>query len=171
MSLNIVFMGTPEFSLPTLELLIKNKFNVIAAYTQPPQKSKRGQKINPSPIEDFCKKNNIKYFNPIDLNNENEIKNFKSLLPEVVIVVAYGQLIPKIYLTLPKHGFINIHASLLPKWRGAAPIQRAIINGDKTIGISIMQIVEKLDSGPVLASKEIKLKQSDTHGEVEKKLS
>ena len=171
MSLNIVFMGTPEFSLPTLELLIKNKFNVIAAYTQPPQKSKRGQKINPSPIEDFCKKNNIEYFNPSDLNNENELKNFKNLLPEIVIVVAYGQLIPKIYLTLPKHGFLNIHASLLPKWRGAAPIQRAIINGDKKIGISIMQIVEKLDSGPVLASKEIELKQSDTHGEVEKKLS
>ena len=171
MSLKMVFMGTPEFSVPTLESLVKNKFNIIAAYTQPPQKSKRGQKINPSPIEDFCKKNNIKYFNPPNLNNEHELKNFKSLLPEVVIVVAYGQLIPKTYLTLPKYGFINIHASLLPKWRGAAPIQRAIINGDETIGVSIMKIIEKLDSGPVLALKEMELKQANTYGEIEKKLS
>ena len=171
MSFKIVFMGTPEFSVPTLDLLIKNKLNVVGVYTQPPQKSKRGQKINPSSIEEFCKKNNIKYYNPVSLNNKDELEIFKKISPDIVIVVAYGQIIPKIFLNLPILGFINIHASLLPKWRGAAPIQRAIMNGDKTIGVSIMKIEEKLDSGPVLASKEIELKENATHGEIEKTLA
>jgi len=171
MPLNIVFMGTPEFSIPTLETLIKNKFNILKAYTQPPKKSNRGQKINPSPIEKFCKKNNISFKNPINLNNEEELKIFKKLSPDIVIVVAYGQIIPKFFLNLSRLGFINIHASLLPKWRGAAPIQRAIMNGDKKIGVSIMKIEEKLDSGPILASEELALNQNFTYGEVEKRLS
>ena len=171
MSLKTVFMGTSEFSVPTLEVLIKNKFSIVAAYTQPPKKSKRGQKINPSPIEEFSKKNKINIRNPVTLNNDEEFKNFKELSPDIVVVVSYGQIIPKNFLTIAKFGFINIHASLLPKWRGAAPIQRAIINGDKKIGVSIMKIEEKLDSGPVLASKEIELDQNAIHGDIEKKLS
>jgi len=171
MSLNIVFMGTSEFSVPTLYTLIKNKFNVSKAYTQPPKKSKRGQKVNPSPIEEFCKKNKISFSNPPNLNSEEELKIFKKLSPDIVIVVAYGTIIPKSFLDVVKLGFINIHASLLPKWRGAAPIQRAIMNGDKKIGVSIMKIKEKLDSGPVLMSKELELDQNVTHGEMEKKLS
>ena len=171
MSLNIVFMGTPEFSVPTLKALINNKLNVVKVYTQPPKKSKRGQKINPSPIEEFCKKNKVNFNNPANFNNKEELKVFKKLSPDIVVVVAYGQIIPKFFLDIAKFGFINIHASLLPKWRGAAPIQRAIMNGDKKIGISIMKIDEKLDSGPVLVSKEIDLDQNATHGEIEKKLS
>ena len=171
MSFKIVFMGTPEFSLPTLEALIENKFNVVSVYTQPPTKSKRGQKINVSPIEEFSKKNKINFKNPINLNSDEELKIFKELSPDIVVVVAYGQIISKNFLNIAKFGFINIHASLLPKWRGAAPIQRAIMNGDKKIGVSIMKIEEKLDSGPVLASKEIELDQNATHGEIEKKLS
>ena len=171
MSLKIVFMGTSEFSVPTLEVLIKNKFSIVTVYTQPPKKSKRGQKINLSPIEAFSKKNKINIRNPINLNNDEEYKIFKELSPDIVVVVAYGQIIPKNFLNIAKFGFINIHASLLPKWRGAAPIQRAIMNGDKKIGVSIMKIEEKLDSGPVLASKEIELGQNATHGEIEKKLS
>jgi len=171
MPLKIVFMGTSEFSVPTLEVLIKNKFSIVAVYSQPPKKSKRGQKINPSPIEEFSKKNKINIRNPINLNNDDEFKNFKELSPDIVVVVSYGQIIPKIFLSIAKFGFINIHASLLPKWRGAAPIQRAIMNGDKKIGVSIMKIEEKLDSGPVLTSKEIELDQNATHGEIEKKLS
>ena len=171
MSLNIVFMGTSEFSIPTLHTLIKKKFNVLEVYTQPPKKSKRGQKINPSPIEEFCLKNKISFINPPNLNSEEEVKIFKKLSPDVVVVVAYGQIIPKNFLNIAKFGFINIHASLLPKWRGAAPIQRAIINGDKKIGVSIMKIKEKLDSGPVLITKELELDQNITHGEMEKKLS
>ena len=171
MPLKIVFMGTSEFSVPTLEALIKNKFNILSVYTQPPTKSHRGQKINASPIEEFSKKNKINYKNPVNLNSNEELKIFKELSPDIVVVAAYGQIIPKNFLNIAKFGFINIHASLLPKWRGAAPIQRAIMNGDKKIGVSIMKIEEKLDSGPVLASKEIELDQNATHGEIEKKLS
>ena len=171
MSLNVIFMGTPEFSLPTLEELIKNNFNVLTIYTQPPKKSKRGQKINPSPIEEFSRKKNLNLRNPINLNNDEEFKFFKNLSPDLVVVVAYGQIIPKNFLEIPRFGFINIHASLLPKWRGAAPIQRAIMNQDKKIGVSIMKIEEKLDSGPVLSFKEIELNQNSTYGEIEKKLS
>jgi len=171
MSLNIVFMGTSEFSVPTLHALIKNKFNVFKVYTQPPKKSKRGLKVNPSPIGEFCEKNKISFSNPSNLNSEEELKIFKRLSPDIVVVVSYGQIIPKSFLDIVKFGFINIHASLLPKWRGAAPIQRAIMNGDKKTGVSIMKIKEKLDSGPILTSKEIELDQNVTHGEIEKKLS
>ena len=171
MSFKIVFMGTPEFSIPTLEALIKKKFDVVSVYTQPPTKSKRGQKINVSPIEEFSKKNKINFKNPVNLNSDEELKIFKELSPDIVVVVAYGQIIPKFFLNTTKFGFINIHASLLPKWRGAAPIQRAIMNGDKKVGVSIMKIEEKLDSGPVLASSELELDQNATYGEIEKKLS
>jgi len=171
MPFNIVFMGTPEFSVPTLETLIKNKFNILKVYTQPPKKSKRGQKINPSAVEKFCIKNKIKFNNPVNFNNTEELKKFKKLSPDIVVVVAYGQIIPNFFFDTVKYGFINIHASLLPKWRGAAPIQRAIMNNDKKIGVSIMKIEEKLDGGPVLISKELELNKNETHGEIEKKLS
>ena len=171
MPLKIFFMGTAEFSVPTLDILIKKKFDILKVYTQPSQKSKRGQKINSSPIENFCKKNKINYNNPINLNNDEELENLKKLSPDIVIVVAYGKIIPKNFLNIAKFGFINIHASLLPRWRGAAPIQRAIMYGDKKIGVSIMKIQEKLDSGPVLISKELELNQNETYGEIEKRLS
>ena len=171
MSYKIVFMGTPEFSVPSLDAIIKNKFNIAQVYTQPPKKSKRGQKINPSPIEEFSKKNKLNCRSPLNLNTDEEYEIFKKLSSDIVIVVAYGQIIPKKFLKIPKFGFINIHASLLPKWRGAAPIQRSIMNMDKKIGISIMKIEEKLDSGPVLISKEFILEKNATYGEIEKKLS
>jgi len=171
MSLKIVFMGTPQFSVPTLEALLKNKFNILSVYTQPPKKSKRGLKVHSSPVEEFCKKNKINFKNPGNLNTEYSFKFLKELSPDLVIVVAYGQIIPKSFLSLSKYGFINIHASLLPKWRGAAPIQRAIMNGDKKIGVSIMKIQEKVDSGPVLMLKELDLEKNATYGESEKKLS
>jgi len=164
-------MGTPKFSIPTLETLIKNNFNILKVYTQPPKKSKRGQKINISPIQDFSIKNKLDFRNPDNLNTDEELKIFRELSADLAVVVAYGKLIPKNFLTLTRYGFINIHASLLPKWRGAAPIQRAIMNGDKNTGISIMKIVEKLDSGPILKTKELQLDQSKTYGEIEKKLS
>jgi len=171
MPLKIVFMGTPEFSAPTLEALIKNKFNILSVYTQPPAKSNRGQKINASPIEEFSKKNKLNFRNPINLNSGEEFKIFKELSADLVVVVAYGQVIPKSFLSIAKFGFINIHASLLPKWRGAAPIQRAIMNGDTKTGVSIMKIEKKLDSGPVLSVKELNIDQNATYGEIEKKLS
>ena len=171
MSFKIVFMGTPEFSVPTLDALIKNKFNIVGVYTQPPKKSNRGQKINASPIEQFSKKNKINFRNPISLDSKEEFEIFKELSPDLVIVVAYGQIIPKNFLGAAKFGFINIHASLLPKWRGAAPIQRAIMNGDTKTGVSIMKIEKKLDSGPVLSVKELNIDRNATYEEIEKKLS
>ena len=171
MSLNVIFMGTPEFSLPALEELIKNNFNLLTIYTQPPKKSKRGQKLNVSPIEEFSRKKKLNLRSPVNLNNDEEFKVLKNLSPDLVVVVAYGQIIPKKFLEIPKFGFVNIHASLLPRWRGAAPIQRAIMNQDKKIGVSIMKIEEKLDCGPVLSSKEIELNKNSTFGEIEKKLS
>ena len=171
MAYKLVFMGTPKFSLPSLEAIIRNRFNIIKVYTQPPKKSKRGQKINSSPVEEFSKRNNINFTNPSSLNNEEVFKIFKDLSPDIVVVVAYGQLIPKNFLNIPKFGFINLHASLLPRWRGAAPIQREIMNEDKFIGVSIMKIEEQLDSGPVLSLEKIDLDKKATYGEMEKKLS
>ena len=162
MSLKIVFMGTPQFSVPTLEALVKNKFNILSVYTQPPKKSRRWQKINASPIQEFSNNNKLNLRTPENLNDSDEYKFFKKLSADLVVVVAYGKLIPKYFLNEPKFGFINIHASLLPKWRGAAPIQRAIMNGDRKIGVSIMKIEEKLDSGPVLTVKELNLDQNIT---------
>ena len=171
MSLKIVFMGTPEFSVPTLEALINKKFEIISIYTQSPKKSKRGQKLNISPVQKFSEKNNLPVRNPDNLNNDKEYNFIKSLSADIAVVVAYGKLIPKDILKTTKLGFINIHASLLPKWRGAAPIQRAIMNGDKKTGVSIMKIEEELDCGPIIASRELELDTSATYGDTAKKLS
>ena len=171
MSLKIVFMGTPEFSVPTLEALINKKFEIISIYTQPPKKSKRGQKLNISPVQKFSEKNNLPVRNPDNLNNDKEYNFIKSLSADIAVVVAYGKLIPKDILKTTKLGFINIHASLLPKWRGAAPIQRAIMNGDKKTGVSIMKIEEELDCGPIIASRELELDTSATYGDTAKRLS
>ena len=170
MPLKIIFMGTPEFSVPTLKALIDQNYEVLMVYTQPPKKSKRGQKVNISPIQSFSEKKNIPFRSPETLNN-NEYEFIKNLSADLGVVVAYGKLIPINILEATKLGFLNIHASLLPKWRGAAPIQRSIMNGDKKTGISIMKIQEKLDSGPIMASHELELNSNSTYGEVEKKLS
>ena len=171
MPLKIVFMGTSMFSLSALELLIKNKFKILCVYTQSPKKSNRGQKINISAVQEFSDKKKLLFRNPENLNSEKEFNFFKELSADLVVVVAYGKIIPKRFLENSRYGFFNIHASLLPKWRGAAPIQRAIMNRDKKIGVTIMKIKEKLDSGPILASKELELDRNATYGEIEKKIS
>jgi methionyl-tRNA formyltransferase len=141
-------------------------------YTQPPQKSQRGQKINKSPIQGISETLNIDFRSPFTLKNNDEEYDFiKKLNADLAIVVAYGQIIPKEYLNLTKKGFINIHGSILPKWRGAAPIQRSIMNLDNEIGISIMKIVEELDSGPVSNIYKIKLDHNNNAQEISEKLS
>jgi len=168
----IVFMGTPNFSVPIMKSLYQNGYPICSVYTQPPKKSMRGQKINKSPIQKLAENFNLNIRNPNFLSqNGEELKYFKSLSADIVIVVAYGQLIPKEFLNLSKHGFINIHASLLPKWRGAAPIQRAIMNLDEVIGISVMKIIEKLDAGPTMLKKEIKLSNEMNAEDVSNQLS
>ena len=170
MSIKIIFMGTPEFSMPTLKALIDQNYEVMMVYTQPPKRSKRGQKINISSIQNFSEKKDIPFRCPETLNNS-EYEFIRNLSADLGVVVAYGKLIPKNILETTKLGFLNIHASLLPKWRGAAPIQRSIMNGDRKTGISIMKVQEKLDSGPVMASRELELNSNSTYGNVEKKLS
>ncbi len=168
----IVFMGTSNFSVPILKSLYQNGYPIVTIYTQPPQKSMRGQKINKSPIQKMAENLCIECKTPDSLKENNEEYNFLKLLnPDLVIVVAYGQLISKNYLSLSKHGFINIHASLLPKWRGAAPIQRSIMNLDKETGVSIMKIVEKLDAGPVMMQEKINVTSEMNAEDLSNKLS
>jgi methionyl-tRNA formyltransferase len=171
MSKKLVFMGTPMFAVPILKSLYQNGYNISCVYTQPPQKSKRGQKINKSPIQGISETLNLEYRTPPILNNEEEYNFLKSLDADLAIVVAYGQIIPKKFLSLTKTGFINIHASLLPKWRGAAPIQRSIMNLDQETGISIMRIAEKLDTGPVCNNYQIQLNENLNALEISEKLS
>ena len=168
----IVFMGTPMFAVPILKSLYQNGYPISCVYTQPPQKSKRGQKINKSPIQLISETLNIEFRTPNSLKeNFEELNYFKSLEADLAIVVAYGQIIPKSYLNLTKKGFINIHASILPKWRGAAPIQRSIMNLDKETGISIMKIGEKLDTGPVCNIYKINIENNLNAEDINEKLS
>ena len=168
----IVFMGTPFFAVPILKSLYQNGYPISVVYTQPAQKSKRGQRVNKSPIQGISETLNIEFRTPTSLkNNREEYEYLKKLNPDIAIVVAYGQIIPKEILNLTKKGFINIHASLLPKWRGAAPIQRSIMNLDKQTGISIMRINEKLDSGPVCNSYELNVMNNDNAEIISDKLS
>jgi methionyl-tRNA formyltransferase len=168
----IVFMGTPIFSVPILKSLYQNGYPVSVVYTQPPNKSQRGQKLKNSPIHNISEILNLEVRTPLNLkNNENEYNYLKNLNADLAIVVAYGQIIPEEFLNLTKYGFINIHASLLPKWRGAAPIQRSIMNLDKETGISFMKIVKKLDEGPVCKKLNIKISERDNYETLSDKLS
>jgi len=168
----IVFMGTPLFAVPILKSLYQNGYSVSVVYTQPPQKSQRGQMINKSPIQGISETLKIEYRTPSSLKDNKEEYNYlKELDADIAIVVAYGKIIPKEYLSLAKKGFINIHASLLPKWRGAAPIQRSIMNLEKETGVSIMKIGEKLDTGPVCNSYKIDIVSGDNSKTIAEKLS
>ena len=172
MAKKIIFMGTPFFAVPILKSLHQNGLPISVVYTQPPQKSQRGQKINKSPVQIISETFNIHIRSPKTLMNNNEEYEFlKDLNADVAIVVAYGKIIPANFLDLTKKGFINIHGSILPKWRGAAPIQRSIMNSDSETGISIMKINDKLDSGPVSNIYKIKLDSKKNAKEISEKLS
>lgn len=172
MKKKIIFFGTPLIAVPILESLHKNGYPINIVYTQPPQRSNRGLRINKSPIHITAEKLNIKIRSPVNLkSNEGEFNFFKKLNADLAVVVAYGKIIPKEYLILPKKGFINIHYSILPRWRGAAPIQRSIMNLDEETGISIMKLEEKLDSGPVSNIYKIKLGKNENAEIISNKLS
>ena len=160
MSQKIVFMGTPEFSVPTLKLLLKSEHKILAAYSQPATKAHRGQKISSSSVENFAKKKALNVRTPLTLDSDEEYDFMKNLKPDIVVVIAYGKIIPKRFLNLAKYGFINVHASLLPKWRGAAPIQRSIMSLDSETGISIMKVVAELDAGPVMYQAKIAINEN-----------
>mgnify|MGYP006432157213 FL=1 len=169
MTLKVVFMGTPQFAVPALKKICESEMDIVTVYSQPPRKSNRGMNIEKSPVHKFADDNNLNIRTPSKLDDDWEY--FKSLKFDLAIVVAYGQIISKNFLELPEHGFLNIHASILPKWRGAAPIQRSIMEQDTFTGISIMQIEEQLDAGPVLIRQEIELNENSTAGQVEQRLS
>ena len=165
-------MGTPMFAVPILKSLSQNGYPISYVYTQPPQRSQRGQKINKSPIQGIAETLNLEFRTPELLkDNKKEYEFFKAIEADLAIVVAYGQIIPKNFLNLTKKGFINIHASILPKWRGAAPVQRSIMSLDKEIGISIMKIVEALDAGPVCNIYKINLENDLNAIDIAEKLS
>jgi methionyl-tRNA formyltransferase len=172
MAKKIVFMGTPMFAVPILKSLYQNGYPISDVYTQPPKKSQRGQKINKSPIQGIAETLNLEFRAPEYLKDNNEeYEYFKNIDADLAIVVAYGQIIPKNFLGLTKKGFINIHASLLPKWRGAAPIQRSIMNLDTETGISVMKIAEKLDAGPICNTYKIDLENNLNTSDVADQLS
>ena len=169
-SLKVVFMGTPEFALPGLQSIYKN-FNLIGCFTQPSRPAGRGQKISHSSVKNFCIKNNVPVFTPKNFKEEKEINHLKNMNCDVLVVAAYGIILPEEILSIPKFGALNIHASLLPRWRGAAPIQRAILSGDKETGITIMQMNEKLDAGAIVLQKEIEIKEKNTSQEIHDELA
>ncbi|AST58919.1 methionyl-tRNA formyltransferase [Thermoanaerobacterium thermosaccharolyticum] len=170
--MNIVFMGTPEFAVPSLEKLIESGHNVMLVITQPDKPKGRGKKISYSPVKECAIKNNIEVFQPPKLKNNKEIfDKLSQLNPDLIVVAAYGKILPEEILQIPKYGCINVHASLLPKYRGAAPINWAIINGEKETGITIMYMEKGLDTGDILLQMSIPILEEDNSETIHDKLA
>ena len=164
--MRIVFMGTPDFAVPSLQALIDAGHDVCAVYTQPDKPQGRKQILTAPPVKTLALEHDIPVFQPNTLKNEDEQARLRELAPEVIIVVAYGKLLPKAVLDIPPHGCINVHGSLLPRWRGAAPIQWAVIAGDEMAGVTTMQMAEGLDTGDMLLTYETKVGEKETAGEL-----
>lgn len=164
--MRIVFMGTPDFAVPSLQALIDAGHDVCAVYTQPDKPQGRKQILTAPPVKTLALEHDIPVFQPNTLKNEDEQARLRELAPEVIIVVAYGKLLPKAVLDIPPHGCINVHGSLLPRWRGAAPIQWAVIVGDEMAGVTTMQMAEGLDTGDMLLTYETKVGEKETAGEL-----
>ncbi len=169
--MNIIFAGTPEFSAITLQDLINSDHNVIAVYTQPDRPSGRGQKLTPSPVKKLALEHNIEVLQPINLKETSDQDILKQFNADIMIVVAYGVILPEAVLQTPKWGCLNIHASILPRWRGAAPIQRAILAGDSESGVTIMQMDKGLDTGDMLTISRCKIETTDTASSLHDKLA
>jgi len=169
--MRIIFAGTPAFSLKPLEAIVNSNFDVVMVVTQPDRKSGRGQKLSASPVKIRANQFGIEVFQPESLSDLDAQKYLFSKNADVMVVVAYGQLLPSPVLAHFKYGCLNIHASLLPRWRGAAPIHRAIMSGDATTGVTIMQMEEGLDTGPILCEQPVAISSVDTLGVLHDKLS
>tara|TARA_B100000686_G_scaffold281461_1_gene303209 strand:+ start:2280 stop:3203 length:924 start_codon:yes stop_codon:yes gene_type:complete len=168
----IIFMGTPLFAVPVLKSLYQNGYPISAVYTQPPRKSHRGMDVKPTPIQSLSETLNLEFRTPSSIkNNKEEYDYIKKLEADIAVVVAYGQILPKEILNLTKKGFINVHASILPKLRGPAPIQRSLMNLDKQTGISIMKIAEKLDTGPICNSYPLNILEGENIESLSERLS
>ncbi len=160
--LKIIFMGTPDFAVPALQALIGSMHNVIAVYTQPPRPKGRGHQIQKSPIHETADANNIPVFHPVNFKNNDDKEAFSNLQADIAVVAAYGLILPQAILDAPKHGCLNIHGSLLPRWRGASPIQHAIWKGDSESGNTIMQMERGLDTGPMILKQSTPITETTT---------
>ncbi len=169
--MKIVFMGTPDFAVPTLEALYKKGFYINAVVTQPDKPKGRGKKLMASAVKLKAEEHGIDILQPFDVKNLEFINILKDINPDIISVIAFGQILPKEILNIPKHGCINVHASLLPKLRGAAPINWSIINGDSTTGVTTMFMDEGLDTGDIILQKEIEIGADETAGELFKRLA
>lgn len=168
----IVFMGTPEFAKKSLQKLVENSYNVVACFTNQDKPSGRGMKLKMSPVKEYAMLNNIELYQPQRLkNNEDIINILKDINPDIIVVVAYGKILPKQILDIPKYGCINVHGSLLPEYRGAAPIQWALIDGKKVTGITTMFMDEGMDTGDMLLKKEVEILDSDNCDTMFEKMS
>lgn len=166
MRLRIIFMGTPDFAVPTLRAILEAGHEVVAVYSQPPRAAGRGMALRKSPVQQAAEETGLAVLTPERLKSAEEPARFGSLTPDVAVVVAYGLILPKPILDAPKHGALNLHASLLPRWRGAAPINRAIMAGDTETGVAVMRITEGLDAGPVCLEARAPIGADETAGEL-----
>ena len=164
--MKIVFMGTPDFAVPSLQALLDAGHEVCAVYTQPDKPQGRKQVLTAPPVKELALQRGIPVYQPVTLKNEDEQAKLRALAPEVIIVVAYGKLLPKAVLDIPPRGCINVHGSLLPRWRGAAPIQWSVIAGDQKAGVTTMQMAEGLDTGDMLLTYETEIGARETAGEL-----
>ncbi len=169
--LRIIFAGTPDFSVPPLQALLDSPHQVIAVLTQPDRPAGRGRKLSPSPVKQLAVKHEIEVLQPLTLRDESVQARIAQLDADLMVVVAYGLILPREVLVMPRLGCLNIHASLLPRWRGAAPIQRAILAGDDETGVAIMQMEAGLDTGPVWHARRVEIGEKETGGELHDRLS
>lgn len=164
--MRIVFMGTPDFAEASLRALLKDNCNIVAVFTQPDRPRDRGMRLMPPPVKVLAQEHNIPVYQPETFRDGEATRLLQSLEPDLVITAAYGRLLPQEFLNIPKKGCINLHGSLLPCYRGAAPIQWAVLNGDETTGVSIQYMVKAMDAGPVIASRETEIGEFETSGEL-----
>lgn len=169
--LTVVFAGTPEFGLPCLDALIQSRHHLKAVYTQPDRPAGRGRKLQESPVKEWAINHQIPVYQPLNFKNQEAVDELSALKPDVMVVIAYGLILPKAVLEIPRLGCINVHASLLPRWRGASPIQHAILHGDAESGVTIMQMDVGLDTGPMLCKAACPVTSSDTAGSLHDKLA
>ncbi len=169
--MKIVFMGTPEFAIPSLDMLLKEGYDVAAVVTQPDKPKGRGNKMSPPPVKEYAMEHGIEVLQPEKVKTEEFVEKIKAINPDLLVTAAYGKILPKSVLDIPKHGCINVHGSLLPKYRGAAPIQWSIINGEKVTGITTMYTDVGMDTGDMLVKAEIEITEDMTAGELHDKLS
>lgn len=169
--MRIIFMGTPEFAVPCLKSLIDEGYDICAVFTQPDKPKGRGYALTPPPIKTLAVKNHIPAFQPVTLRTQEAAQEIKALNPDLIVVVAYGKLLPKEILDIPPFGCINVHGSLLPKYRGAAPIQWSVINGEKITGVTTMYMAEGLDTGDMLLTGQVEIGADETSGELHDRLS